>query len=162
MDVPWTLNEMFTLQPLGAQEMLMPCSPLLISHHFTCFPQVAPPQAPSPLPIFPSIPYGTHLRPHWERLGAQERLAIPFYTCPIGLSQQNLKKEKNPSGLQWLGWPRFPRPDWMLPGPLGGISECSNSRTFPFLPWPLGKLMTSAQGCRLWVKIEQLANEFSS
>lgn len=71
--------------------------------------------------------------------GCAAELAIPFYTCPTGLSQQNLKKENSPSGLQWLCWPCYPGPDWMTLGPLGGISECSNSRTFAFLPWPLGE-----------------------
>lgn len=111
------LNDMHLLQP-KAQEMLASCSALLISCQSTHFPQVAPPEHPSP--PRPRSPDGTHLRPHWKRLGAEQRLAIPFYTCPTGLSQQNLKKEKNPSGLWLLSWLYLPELDWMLPGPSGG------------------------------------------
>ena len=59
-------------------------------------------KCPSPFPTSPRPLCGTHLRPHWKRLGAPQRLAFLFYTCPAGLSQQNLKKKKRtPPGLQW-------------------------------------------------------------
>ena len=97
---PGALSDVPTLQPL--KKCLLPATPcesLIVTSPFLGWLLHG---TPSPFPTSPSPLCGTHLRPHWKRLGAPQRLAFPFYTCPAGLSQQNLKKKKRtPPGLQW-------------------------------------------------------------
>lgn len=111
--------------------------------------------SPHQFPISASIPYGTHLRPHWKRLGA------PLIPAHNGSEPTKPERGKEPLRAPVVHLASPSSADWMLQSSKG-IMNALILGHLPSSHGPVGKLMPSAKGCRLCAETEHLANEFTS